>query len=241
MPPAWRTWGSSLLLTLFPPCCGACRAALPYSVPTQLCSACQATGVANQGVRCPRCDQAQAPGMGSAQECSTCEQQPRAFAGLRAPWHYGGAVAELIVASKFHGREDLLPALAALVAPDAQARAQAAQASCLVPIPLGRKRRRSRGYNPSAGLARHLARAWQLPVHHALQRTRDTAPQSSLKLAERRLNVREAFAPHKPIKGTALLIDDVVTSGETVHDAARALLTAGATRVLVVAVARAYA
>lgn len=237
----WRAWGSSLLLTVFPPRCGACSAALGHAVVTQLCVPCATTLLANSGTRCATCDQALDCGGMPGEPCRVCVQRPRAFAGLRAPWQYGGALAELIVATKFRGREDLAPALATLIADDAQARAWAAEASCLVPIPLGRKRRRSRGYNPSAAVARSLGRLWDRPVLHALRRARDTLPQSSLQLAERRLNVREAFAPLIPVTGTALVIDDVVTSGETVHDAARALLAAGATRVLVVAAARAHA
>jgi ComF family protein len=129
--------------------------------------------------------------------------------------------------------------LAYLLATDAEVHRLLAEANVLVPVPLGPGRGRRRGYNQSAHLARALSRLSGKPVVHALRRQRETPAQSRLSLAMRRQNVREAFAPTQTLSGTALLIDDVVTSGETVHQAARALRLSGVQHVAVVAVARA--
>ncbi|MBI3178510.1 MAG: ComF family protein, partial [Deltaproteobacteria bacterium] len=89
-----------------------------------------------------------------------------------------------------------------------------------------------------AVMARALAKATGVPVLHALRRTRDTLRQSDLPLAERAANVSGAFTA-RPAQGRVVLVDDVVTSAETVRQASAALLTAGATEVDVVAFARA--
>lgn len=105
-------------------------------------------------------------------------------------------------------------------------------------MPLGRRRRRERGYNQSAVLAQVVGREHGVPVRHALTRRRDTRPQSSLGLGERGVNVAGAFASRLAVGGLCVLVDDVVTSGETVREAAAALLAAGAREVRVLALAR---
>ncbi len=158
---------------------------------------------------------------------------------MRAPFIYGGPLADLIVAAKFRGREDLAAAAGRLLAEQSDARALGTGVSVCVPVPLGKKRRRQRGYNQSAVIARTIGKAWGLPVQYALRRRQETVPQSDLPLSGRRDNVSGVFDSKTRLRGSVLLVDDVVTSGETVHQAAAAILAAGADAVRVVAVARA--
>ncbi len=224
----------SLLVALFPPRCGACEAWLAARPRLGLCEPCHEVLELNDRVRCERCDLP-----GEVTLCERCARQLPAFERLRAPWVYGGPMADLVVATKFHGREDLAAALGRLLAEDGAARSLAAGASALVPVPLGRRRQRERGYNQSAVIARVVGAAWGLPVRYDLRRTRDTQPQSDLPLDQRRDNVRAAFVARGALSGKVVLVDDVVTSGETVSQAAAALTAAGAEPVAVVAVARA--
>ena len=228
---------AALSLVLWPSRCGLCGVSLDTRPASRLCDGCFESLTVNDGPRCPCCDAPRAHPSVVHVPCERCAQQTPAFAALRAPFLYGGRLAELVVASKFHQRDDLAYAQAALLETCPQVRAWLAQADALVPVPLGTRRRRVRGYNQSACIARGLARRWHLPVVRALYRTRQTQPQSSLTLAERRHNVREAFASRRPVAGTVLLVDDVVTSAETVRQAAAALR--GATRIFVIATARA--
>lgn len=111
----------------------------------------------------------------------------------------------------------------------------------IIPIPLHPKRLRERGYNQSELLARATARELQLPVRETLIRVRPTAQQVKLPREERLRNVENAFAvlPNTALKGkTVLLIDDVITTGATMRDAARALRHAGAREVWAAAVAQ---
>lgn len=104
----------------------------------------------------------------------------------------------------------------------------------LVPIPLHRRRLRERGYDQALELARPLSRQLRLPLlDHGLIRVRDTAAQSLLDAGQRRRNLRGAFAwrPGLPLPAHIVLVDDVMTTGATLHSAAAALRRAGAQRV----------
>jgi predicted amidophosphoribosyltransferase len=96
-----------------------------------------------------------------------------------------------------------------------------------------------RGHHPPARLAAELSRAWELPVERLLARTRDVSRQRGLGLADRRRNVRGAFAPLGRSPPAVILVDDVYTSGATVNAAASALRRGGARRVAAVTFARA--
>lgn len=114
----------------------------------------------------------------------------------------------------------------------------------IVPVPLGAKRLRERGYNQTALIARPLALA--LGLHYqpaALRRTRETRSQVGLSAPERRENVRNAFsAEPQLVRGkTILVLDDVATTGSTLSSCAEALLSAGAKDVFALTVARALA
>ena len=126
----------------------------------------------------------------------------------------------------------------------------------LVPIPLGRRRLKSRGYNQSEWLARALGRRWRLPVvADLLERTRDTASQTALTPGARLANVAGAFGvrnadwrmqnattAHSTFSShhsAIVLVDDVFTTGATLAEAARALELAGARAVSAVTFGRA--
>ena len=122
----------------------------------------------------------------------------------------------------------------------------------LIPVPLGRARLRTRGYNQSERLARALGRRWGRPVVDLLVRTRDTAAQTALTPEARLANVAGAFAmrnaecrmrnegrPHSALERPLVLVDDVFTTGATLAEAARALDQAGARTVSAVTFGRA--
>jgi ComF family protein len=122
---------------------------------------------------------------------------------------------------------------------EAAARVPGPPPDALVPVPLHAARVRARGFAPAAILARSLARALGRPLAGALRRTRDTPSQTGLDRAGRRRNVASAFAVARPLRGeTVWLVDDVVTTGATLGEAARVLRAAGTGRVAAVCVAR---
>ena len=112
----------------------------------------------------------------------------------------------------------------------------------IIPIPLGKKRLRERGYNQVAMIAMPLS--MQLGVAYmpiALSRARETRSQVGLSAVERQENVRDAFVatPLKVGGRTVLLIDDVSTTGATLSSAAGALFQSGAKDVYAITIARA--
>ena len=111
----------------------------------------------------------------------------------------------------------------------------------VLPVPLGKRRRKQRGYNQAALLAFPLALGLGKPyLGKGLVRVRETRSQVGLSAAERRQNVAGAFLAPEPhlVEGKILLlVDDVMTTGATLSAAASALLAAGAREVYAVTVA----
>ncbi|NLG26005.1 MAG: ComF family protein [Clostridiales bacterium] len=111
---------------------------------------------------------------------------------------------------------------------------------CLAPVPLSRARMRERGFNQAALLAAHLSDRIGVPVNDCLARTRDTPRQSRLTGGARRENLAGAFGCRGEVAGLrVMLVDDVITSGETVRHCAIALRAAGAADVAAISLARA--
>mgnify|MGYP001597276237 CR=1 FL=1 len=112
----------------------------------------------------------------------------------------------------------------------------------IVPIPLHRAKRRLRGFNQAARLARRLSAATAIPTRENwLWRIRETETQTRLTRGERASNVKGAFLCNDKAQlggARVLLVDDVLTTGATAGACATALLGGGAASVDVCAVAR---
>lgn len=115
-----------------------------------------------------------------------------------------------------------------------------AGAGLVLPMPLHVKRLRERGFNQAVELARPLARAYGLPLELTRAgRVLDVAPQMSLALRERQSNMRGVFACTGRFDGAhVLVVDDVMTTGASLHALAALLKKHGASRVTNLVVAR---
>ena len=197
--------------------CAACLESLPWNRPA--CARC--------AIPLPDAvDDASA-----APHCGACLRKPPPLRAVHAAFVYASPLDRLLPRFKFH--QDLAAGrlLAQLMA---QSLAGADPPQALLPIPLHRARLRQRGYDQALELARPLARALRLPLlSDALLRRRATAPQSELDAARRRRNLRGAFVvrPGARLPPHVALVDDVMTTGATLHAAADALRRAGVARV----------
>jgi ComF family protein len=148
----------------------------------------------------------------------------------------------IILRLKNSNGETLAEQVGALWAKCAEARLRQIAPDVVIPIPLHWWRRWKRGYNQSEALAIMLASRLKLPCRPGwLRRVRHTSQQTSQTPTERKENVRGAFRARSMAKlrgKKVLLVDDVLTTGSTCHDAALALREAGASQVVVAVLAR---
>ena len=138
---------------------------------------------------------------------------------------------DAVLRLKFENRTDLARPLALLQAEALKAAGCLGDVDALVPVPSGRGERRSRGYDVPLLLARALGRELGLPVMQALCKIRETPRQMALSGGERRKNLKNAFSarPDALLEGKRiLLVDDVLTTGSTLNECAKALRAAGA-------------
>ena len=239
---------------LLPAECLLCRGLLSFpDADRTVCPVCRHRWRAVRPPWCERCGQPE-PLFGS---CRLCADWPAALRRVRsAVWLEGGA-REAVHALKYAGRarvaEDLVTAMSGMML-------RGWEEALLVPVPLGPRRLRQRGYNQSDLLARALGRRWNRPVAELLVRVRDTPTQTALTPAARRANVAGAFETRNVERGTRngrtcecsafrvpssaferplILVDDVFTTGATLAEAAWALERAGARAVLAVTFGRA--
>ncbi len=191
--------------------------------------------------RCPRCGL----GLGTqSPACLACQQEAPPFSATVCGLDYAFPWNQLIGAFKFQGRVELAVPLAARLGQALDA-AGLATPDTVLPVPLTRERLAERGYNQAWELARRLATSRGLPAHSGvLQRLlHGQRHQAELGRAERQRNVRGAFAvapaQRHLVSGRRLaLVDDVMTTGATLSEAASTLLRAGAAEVQVWVLAR---
>ena len=156
---------------------------------------------------------------------------------------YGFPWDRLIAAFKFESRADLAGPLAQRLH-DALPPAQADAPQIVVPVPLSPSRLAERGYNQAWELARRMAALRGLPASsNVLLRPWDTAHQADLGRSARQANLRNAFMVDPRQRGAVqglrvALVDDVMTTGATVREAAAVLLRAGSLAVDVWVIAR---
>jgi len=168
-----------------------------------------------------------------------CRLQPPAYSKAWTPYAYQTPLKEAIVLFKYKGKVSLASPLAERLL---EGLGTLPPLDLILPVPLHPHRLREREYNQSLLLAHRVSRHFNIPLSYTnLIRIRHTAPQVSLKRRERLKNLRRSFAVQSPseIAGrTILLIDDVLTTGTTVNECAKALRKAGSGPVYVAALAR---
>lgn len=245
--PHWKRLAARVLDLFYPPICEICGANLSHG--RALCDACDADLPRLVEPFCKSCGEAFPGVIDGPFACPNCEN-------LRFAFHFArpatvrdertlGLIHRLKYSREIHLADELGRLAYGAFADDARLAPALDGKWPLIPVPLHRKRLRHRHFNQAAEISRALAMHTGLPVLHALRRMRDTDTQTLLSRKQRMANLRGAFEvtrrghrwiAHSP-RG-AVLVDDVLTTGSTVHECARALRRAGFRRVFVVTVMR---
>jgi ComF family protein len=203
-----------------------------------LCRGCAQDYFAADIARCATCALRLPASARDGDRCGRCLSAPPHFDATIALADYAPPVDRMIAALKFGGRLPLADAFGALLAD--QAKQPLIDADAICPVPLAFERQAERGFNQAHEIARRVAAACGRPLRaDLLLRTRHTAAQMDLALAERQRNVRGAFVARGNLGGMrVVVIDDVMTTGATLDAIAAALKRAGAVRVTNLVAAR---
>ena len=236
--PFWRAFLDFFL----PPKCPFCGNFADSFSPERPCPSCLSRLKFFSSPRCPRCGTGFPSTSDRDHLCSACLSAEPPFGKARSLCPYEGLIAETITRFKFGGVARLARPLGVLLAEYQDPEFPFSEIDLLIPVPLHTRRLRERGFNQSLLLARQVSQRRSIPLNFtALQRSRQTQPQTQLSGPERRKNVRGAFEVRsaEALAGKrVLLIDDVLTTGATVQECAKALVDAGVKSVDVLTLAR---
>ena len=220
----------SALDLLYPPLCGGCGKS-----GSRWCADCQKNVNILSDAICDVCGLPQ----NTAGVCATCRADRPRFRALRAWTVFDGPIRKALLKLKYKRDVSMGDELAAQMIPFAENLNW--QVDMLIPIPLGKQRRKERGYNQVGMIAKPLAMALNVQyAPHGLARRKETRSQVGLSKQERKENICNAFEAWKGVGGKNVLVfDDVATTGSTLSASADALLSAGAREVYALTVARA--
>lgn len=234
---------------LFPPTCFACGVSLAEAGSSNqgACEACREELSLIQGAACQRCG---APAVQLSDDrhapCGHCRGVSLRFDAAIATGVYEGLLRRLILQAKHPSEEAVALGLGRLMADRAGEWLHQFEPDLVATVPMHWRRRLGRQTNSPEIMAEVVARRLRIPLRRRLlRRVRATTPQTQLAQTARLPNVRRAFAVRRGWTGrnqlagkTVLLIDDILTTGATASEAARALKAAGAERVVAVVAAR---
>jgi ComF family protein len=235
----FRHWSQHLLARLpsaLPSSCALCGA----SGNEPICLGCHAQFFGVRALRCAQCAiPLPAAEAGGVSICGDCLKRRPAFDATIVAADYVPPIDQLVLALKFGSRLALAPLFARMLR-DAllhEHPQEIALPTLLSAVPLGAQRLAERGFNQALEIAKPLSRALGIRLDpHLTARLRDTQAQALLPPDQRHKNIRHAFTvSHTAIermRGQHIgVVDDVITTGETLNELAATLKRFGAARV----------
>jgi len=231
-----NNWLAIIQDCLYPPTCLLCGD--PGGSQLDLCASCAASLPYNTHA-CQRCGVPWNRGAPVAPLCGQCQKQPPAYDSTQALLIYENPASYLIRALKFNAHYPCARLLGTLMAE--QLSGVSDKPEQIIPVPLHAQRYHRRGFNQAIEIACPIARILDIPLNlTCCSRTRNTPPQARLSAKERKNNLKNAFTVTKaPTAEHVAILDDVVTTGSTVDELAKALRKTGVKRIDVWACARA--
>lgn len=235
MPVRWASAGWKVLDFFLPPQCGGCdRWGVSW------CDSCQAKTEIIPSRICAVCGEPRFKRKGTDDGiCDRCRSHQPEYTMVRSWARFSGPVRRAVYRLKYRRDAGLGKALSSYLVQIA--RDQHWVVNAVTVVPLDDERMRQRGYNQANLLAGPVAKALGVPFRpNALERVRKTQSQVGLSRRERGENVRNAFSvsPDIMLGQQVILVDDVITTGATLRECARALKKAGTKRVYGLTLAR---
>ena len=222
----------SILNLLFPVSCVLCGFQVYERRWGAACPSCWSRLAPLEPPSCPQCGE---PAPAVEGLCGPCRRGEHAFDFARSALLFNDTLREIIHHLKYSDRVSLANPLGDVLKKCLDL--EPFRGELVVPVPLHPARERERGYNQAELIAGRLGR----PIARRLVRRRKNTPsQTGLSRNERQKNLAGAFEvrPGVKVSGTVIVVDDVYTTGSTMHEIARTLKRAGAERVEVLTVAR---
>lgn len=219
---------------LFPPRCPICDAVKKEG--TLYCKECEKVPRRVSGARCFKCSKH----VDNDEEyCYDCKTRSKAFISGIALYEYD-SVKESIESFKNEGRSEYGATYARAIYKDLYEIINSYNAQALVPIPIHKSKYRRRGYNQAKVLADELSKLLKIPVRDDIlikvKNTKDQKKQSALERQNNMLGTFQLAQNDVKLK-TIILVDDVYTTGATIDEATRTLLSGGVERVFFVTLA----
>lgn len=196
-------------------CCADCRAALPYIT----------------GARCMKCGK---PVEEEEEYCSDCRKYPHFFDRGAAAFTYTGRMRQSVYRMKKANRRDYIPFYAREMEKTLALYLDDWHPEVILPVPMHPQKKRARGYNQAELLAREIGRLTEIAIDTAsLSCVKKTPSQKQLGRRERMKNLKGSFLLKEDFCAvhSALVVDDVYTTGSTVDEISRILKAAGVSRV----------
>lgn len=172
--------------------------------------------------------------------CGACLQHAPAFDHTLAVFRYAYPLDRMLHQFKYHQQLAWGHLFADAMWPRLTGGTANAQPDVLMPVPMHVNRLRQRGFNHALELAKEISRHWPCQLEtEGCQRLIDTPTQAGMDMQTRTRNLRGAFATEQLWTGRhVLLVDDVMTTGASMHAVAKRLKQSGASRVTALVLAR---
>ena len=193
-------------------CCKVCREEIDY-VKTPVCECC-----------------GQELTMAGTSLCRMCSREKRSYIKGFPAMNYVPPVSVGVAAFKYHSRKDSAGFFAAEILRVHGQEMMSIKPEVLVPVPVHKRKLKKRGYNQAELLAKELGSRMGVPVDTELiSRTVNTPPQKTLDPKLREINMKSAFQMGKKSVNykSAMLVDDIYTTGSTIEACTRLLLAQG--------------